>query len=244
MIRYKVTLCFIGTNYHGWQVQKNAVAIQQVLQDKLQILLGTRPGISGCSRTDTGVHANMYCFHMDLDSEKDENKLLYSMNALLPRDIAVKSVEKAGEGFHARYSVVTKEYIYKIWNGRVRNPFYEGLSIHIRQPLDMEKMKEASYYFLGKHDFSAFCSAGSDVLDTTREIKTLKITKEEDLVTITVEADGFLYNMVRIIVGTLLFVSEGKIKPGDIPDIIASKNRRKAGKTAPAKGLTLNHIHY
>ena len=244
MTRYLLTISFKGTNYHGWQVQKNACAIQEVFQDTLTKIIGKRIDITGCSRTDSGVHANRYCLHFDLDESINEYRFVHSLNALLPLDIAVITCEKVSGDFHARYSAVAKEYIYKIWNASYRNPFIEDYSLHIKHPLNIEKMNEAAQHFLGKHDFLGFCSIKTSVADTTREINCISVAKQDDLVTITVQADGFLYNMVRIIVGTLIFVSEGKIEAADIPDIIVSKDRKRAGKTARACGLYLNNVIY
>lgn len=242
MQKLLLTLMFDGTRYHGWQVQKNALAIQQVVQDALEAVLHTRPDLSGCSRTDAGVHANMYCCHLCADI--DPYRLVPALNAHLPHDIAVQDARVVPEDFHARYSAFGKEYLYKIWNAHPRNPFLEGYALHYRRPLDLPLLKEQAAYFLGKHDFTSFCSVKCDVEDTVRTVRRLTLEQDGALVTVAIEADGFLYNMVRIIVGTLLFINEGRIAPGEIPAIFDARDRNRAGKTAPAHGLYLNHIYY
>lgn len=243
-MRYLLTLRYIGTAYHGWQVQDNAIAVQPVLQDALTEMFPHRPGVTGCSRTDSGVHANMYCCHFDSPLERDPFGIICSANRNLPDDIAVTHCRVVPEDFHARYSVRSKEYVYYIYNGVHRDPMTAGRAYHYRYGLDVEKMNRAAQDFVGKKDFSSFCSENAKPGDRTRHVYSASVTREGDMVIFRVSADGFLYNMVRIMVGTLLRVSQGKIPAEGIPAILAAKDRSKAGPTAPPEGLYLNQVFY
>jgi len=243
-MRYLLTIRYIGTAYHGWQVQENALAIQPIIQDALCEMFPHRPGVTGCSRTDSGVHANMYCCHFDSPLERDPFGIICSVNRNLPDDIAATDCRIVGDDFHARYSVTSKEYVYRIYNGVHRDPFSHGLAYHYRFPLDHEKMNRAAAHFVGVHDFSSFCANNAKPGDRTRHVFSARVERQGDFVTFTVSADGFLYNMVRIMVGTLLRVSEGKFDIDDIPAIIASRCRANAGPTAPPQGLYLNQVFY
>ena len=237
-IRYK------GTNYHGWQVQKNAITVQEVLQDAIEKLYGSRLDVKGCSRTDTGVHANMYCVSFNAPFFAGEYHTVSALNTFLPQDIRAFECKEVNDDFHARYSSAGKEYVYLVYNAKYQNPFYSDYSYYYRYDINLERINKAAEYFIGTHDFAAFCSAYSDVEDTVRTIYDLKAETDGELIRFTVSGDGFLYNMVRIIVGTLLMVSQGKIEPEDIPNIIESKQRKNAGRTAPAHGLFLNRVFY
>lgn len=240
-----LTLSYVGTNYHGWQIQENAVTIQEVFQKALYKILKERVDIKGCSRTDTGVHANMYVVNFHTTSRMRCENFIFALNRHLPGDICVYDCAEKDENFHARYSCKAKEYIYKIWNNKIRNPFFEGRALHYWYPLNITLMNEAAQNFVEKHNFSAFATLDSRKQENMeRTIEYFKIEKDGDFVNFVVKADGFLYNMVRIMVGTLLRVSQGKIKPDDIPKIIRSKNRKFAGPTAPPQGLYLNSIFY
>lgn len=243
-MRYLLTLKYIGTNYHGWQVQDNALAVQPVIQDALCEMFPHRPGVTGCSRTDSGVHANMYCCHFDSDLQREPFGVICSANRNLPNDIAVTDCKIVEDEFHARYSVKSKEYIYRIYNGVHREPFSHNLAYHYRFPLDVAEMDAAAKHFIGTHDFSSFCSLGAKEGDKTRTVFSATVTRDGDFVEFRVSADGFLYNMVRIMVGTLLRVSQGKFAAEDIPGIIEAKNRDCAGPTAPPEGLYLNQVFY
>lgn len=238
------TISYDGTAYHGWQVQKNALTVQEVFQNAVEKVFGKRLDVKGCSRTDSGVHANMYCLTLDTDMDISCEGAVLAINTYLPKDIAVLSCSEADTSFHPRYSCKSKEYIYKIYNGKIRNPFFEKYSYHYRYDLDAEYLNEQAKLFLGTHDFSGFCSVKSDVEDTVRTIYSADVERQGDMVIFRVEADGFLYNMVRIMVGTLLFINEGKIKEGELSDVINSKDRKRAGKTAPPQGLYLNKVNY
>lgn len=240
-----LTLTYDGSKYHGWQIQNNAVTVQEVFQNALLRVLGTPTDIKGCSRTDSGVHANMYCVSFHTEHRIPLERLPAAVNNYLPDSIAVLNAAEADDDFHARYSCKGKEYIYKIWNAEIRNPFLVGYALHYWYKLDIDKMNRAAGYFLGTHDFTSFCTLDNrEKGDFHRTISHLSVSKENDIVTITVEADGFLYNMVRIIVGTLLYVSQGKIAPDEIPFIIRAENRQLAGPTAPPEGLYLNKVIY
>lgn len=233
-----------GTSYHGWQVQSNALTVQQVLQDAVQRVFLKRLDVIGCSRTDAGVHANNYCVMLKTDMSISNDGVVLALNTHLPKDISVISCKEVADDFHPRYSCVTKEYVYKVYNGKIRNPFYADYAYHYKYPLDADYLNDEAKAFIGTFDYSGFCSSGSDVEDTVRTVTAFEVWREGDMVYFRVEADGFLYNMVRIMVGTLLFVAQGKIGEGELTDIINSKDRKRAGKTAPPQGLYLNRINY
>ena len=239
-----VTIAYDGTDYHGWQVQPNGITVQQAVQDAVEKIIQKRENIVGCSRTDSGVHANSFCFNMRTESSIDPYRFVGAMNAVLPDDIAVKDCVEVPLDFHARYDCKGKEYVYKIWNSPQRNPFLLDRYLHYKKPLDVDLLNEAAQSFVGKHDFSAFCASRASVDDFVRTVEYAKVTRDEEEVRFTVKADGFLYNMVRIMVGTLLEVAEGKISVDSIGEIIASLDREKAGRTAPAHGLYLNKVFY
>lgn len=239
-----ITIKYDGTRYHGWQVQNNAVTVQQVFQDAVEKVFGSRLDVKGCSRTDSGVHANMYCLTLKTDMQISCEGVVMALNTKLPKDIAVLSCRDVDDDFHPRYSCVSKEYVYKLYNGAIRDPFCENYALHYRFPVDAEYLNKEAQAFVGTHDFCGFCSSKSDVEDTVRKVKSFSVWRQNDFVYFKVEADGFLYNMVRIMVGTLLFVAQGKIKQGELPDIINSKDRRRAGKTAAPQGLYLNRVNY
>lgn len=239
-----LTLSFDGSKYHGWQVQKNANTVQHTLQDCIENILQSNVSVTGCSRTDAGVHANMYCCNIRTDSEIPCENLKSALNANLPYDIAVKGCCEVDESFHARYDCKSKQYIYKIYNAEVKNPFLNGYALHYKYPLDADMLDRQARDFIGTHDYVGFCSAHSSVKSTVRTVKNASVERQGDLVVFKVEADGFLYNMVRIMVGTLLGIAQGKIPQGTIKEIIQSKNRDRAGITAPACGLYLNKVEY
>lgn len=233
-----------GTNYHGFQIQNNAVTVQEVLQKGVSVVLNEKVSIIGCSRTDTGVHANQFCFNVHTNSQINTRGFIRGVNGHLPDDISILSCEEVPENFHARFDCKGKEYIYKIHCSESKNPFASDLMFHYRRKLDLESMKKASSYFVGTHDFSSFCADCTNVSTTIRTIYSLEIENYGDTVIVLVKGDGFLYNMIRIIVGTLIDVSEGKFLPDDIPEIITAKNRLRAGRTAMAHGLYLNRVFY
>ena len=239
-----LTLQYDGTRYHGWQVQPNAVTVQATLQDAIETITGIRSGVTGCSRTDAGVHARRFYCTTDKPQKLTCEKLVQALNAVLPEDIAVLHCRDVDEDFHPRYSAIAKRYVYRIWNGAVRSPFENDYALSLRTPLDVKRMNEAATWFIGTHDFSAFCSSGSSVEDKVRTIRRSCVERHDDLVTYTVEADGFLYNMVRILVGTLLDVEAGRLTQDSVKAALQTGDRSYAGVTAPAKGLFLDEVFY
>ncbi len=240
-----ITISYDGKRFHGWQIQQNAYTVQEAFQTALSKIIGDDFDLKGCSRTDSGVHANIYCLSVKTAHPIPPQRLKAALNRWLPLSVAVLDCVQADIGFHARYSCKSKEYIYKIWNSEVRNPFLDGYALHYRYKLDEAMLDAAAQGYVGTHDFTSFCTQDSrEPGDMTRTVKRFSVTRDGDMVTMTVEADGFLYNMVRIMVGTLLRVQQGKIKPGDIPGIIEKKDRSFAGPTAQACGLYLNKVNY
>ncbi len=242
-----LTLMYDGSYFCGWQVQKNARSVQSTLQDALQTVLGYRPDVCGCSRTDSSVHANNYVCHILKDGvSMDCERLTMALNAHL-RDsgLAVKSSCLRNADFHARYSCTSKEYIYKIWNEKYDNPFLKGKAMFYPRQIDMDSLSYVKQEFCGTHDFRSFMSKGSkNENNTVRTVKYFDVERCDGLITIKVCADGFLYNMVRIMVGTYLDLARKNAPAGSLTQIIEGKNRALAGDTAPAEGLYLNRIFY
>lgn len=239
-----LTISYDGSNYHGWQVQKNAVTVQEVFQNAVKKLFKQNIDIKGCSRTDSGVHANKYCVSFKTDTDIPCENIIMALNSYLPDDIAVLNCTDMDIDFHARYNVVKKEYVYIINNSKIRNPFLRNYAFWYRYDIDADYLNEQAQAFVGTYDYSGFCSANSGVGDTVRTVQSFEVSRKGDMVYFKVSADGFLYNMVRIMVGTLLFVNEGKIKKDELKNVILSKNRKLAGKTAPPQGLYLNDVIY
>ena len=248
MMKLLLKIRYLGTAYCGYQVQPNAQSIQQKLNEAAFALFDYECDIVGCSRTDSGVHANEFCLTVDCDGATvPPEKLPVAVARFLPDDLSLFWAKACEEDFHPRYDVIEKEYLYRIINERVYDPFEFGRAWFLPRPITdqmLDSMKLAACHFIGKFDFSAFMSEGSDVEDTVRCVSMLDISKTGSLIEIKIRADGFLYNMVRIIVGTLLEVAFGRIRPEDISGIIASKDRSRAGMTAPAEGLYLNKVKY
>lgn len=237
---------YCGKEFHGWQVQPGCRTVQQTLQDALEALIEQPCGVTGCSRTDSGVHAEQFfCTVQTPDPVRIPfDKLPVAVNALLPGDLAVLLAKPADEQFHPRYAAKGKRYEYRILNRTLPDPFLDGLVFHYPRPLDLKRMNDAARYLVGRHDFTAFCAAASDVRDKVRTLTDCSLRREGDLVILTVEGDGFLYNMVRIIAGTLIGVAEGRYAPEDIPGMLASLDRSASGTTAPAEGLYLCRVFY
>lgn len=245
MRKLLLEMAYDGSGYHGYQVQQNAISVAEVLQDAIEIVFKKREDIVGCSRTDTGVHANQYFCHMQTDLDIPTDAVVTALNNNLPSDVAVLSCKEVDDDFHARYSVFYKEYVYKIHNSKIKNPFLKDKALQFKYPIDEEKLNELAKEFLGTHSFKAFCSAGAKPTDNyNRTIYKAEVKREGDIVTFTVAGDGFLYNMVRIMVGTLLLSPQGKLQKGDITKILESENREDAGITASPCGLYLNHVSY
>lgn len=246
MRNLKVCIAYNGAAYHGFQRQSNAVTIQQVIEDRLRKLLKTPTVINGCSRTDAGVHARQFFFSFHTDSAIPCDGFVKGMNALLPDDIAVLSCEDADEDFHARFSAKGKEYIYRVKNTPQRDVFTDRLALWYRGALDERVMDKAAKLFIGEHDFAAFCKAEAKehLKSTVREIYDFSVRRENDEVIFTVSGSGFLHNMVRIMVGTLIYVSEGKRTENDILRSLETGVRETAGKTIEPRGLYLNKVFY
>lgn len=244
MKRMLLTIAYDGTDFHGWQVQPNGITVQETLQNSLENMLGVRPDVTGCSRTDAGVHAKMFCCHFDCDDKLPAMAFEKGLNSFLPKSIAVLSCKETEKDFHARYSSKGKTYIYKIFNSCVPNPFIMRYAWQIERSLDLEKINEFCRHIIGTHDFAGFSSSGRSVTDTVRTVKDCSCTKDGDMLLFKITADGFLYNMVRIIVGTAVGISDGKISLSDIDRIFDSGDRSLAGITAPAHGLFLYKVLY
>lgn len=233
-----------GTDYAGWQRQANALAVQQVLEETLERLTGERIVLHGASRTDAGVHALGQSVHFDTDSRIPGEKFSYALNALLPHDIRVSLSEDAASDFHARFSTKGKRYRYLFWDAPHAGALNRNTHAHSIYPLDVEKMQAEADALIGTHDFAAFAASGSVVKDTVRTIWKAEVTRDGHEVKLIVEGSGFLYNMVRIIAGTLRDVGSGKLEPGALKRAIETGDRLDLGVTAPAHGLTLMEVFY
>ena len=244
MRNLKLTLSFLGTAYHGYQVQQNASSVAGTLQSAITAVTGERVELKGCPRTDCGVHARAYVCSSRTASAIPCVKLPLALNSHLPPDIGVLSCEEAPPDFHARYSAKGKEYEYDIYNSPLRSPFYEETAWRFAPRLDEGKLEAWAGEFLGRHDFSAFRAAGGSVTNPVRTLTRFTVTRQGELVRFVVEGDGFLYHMVRILVGTLLDLHQHKLPDPSPRPILLSGDRARAGFTAPAKGLTLNRVFY
>jgi tRNA pseudouridine38-40 synthase len=247
-----LTISYVGTNYFGYQLQEDKPTVALMLNKAVKKTFGFDCNVTGCSRTDSGVHALGYCLSVDPVSENDVitvpvEKIPIALNTALPKDICVVSAKEVPDSFHPRYDVVRKEYVYRIRVGEIRDPFLCGKVMELGKKADaisVEKMEKAARDFIGTYDFSSFMASGSKIKDATRTVFESEITKRDDIIEYRVSADGFLYNMVRIMVGTLVEIGLGKRDPDSIPAIISSRNRKNAGKTAPPDGLYLNKVLY
>lgn len=244
MRNIKLTVQYDGTNYHGFQTQINAVAVQDVLEDAIGALVGHPVRVSGCGRTDAGVHAKAFVLNFFSKTAIPAEKFPFALNTRLPRDILCVRAEDVASDFDAKDSAIKKRYTYYIQNSPIPDVFRQGYAWHYKYPLDIVAMQKAAEAFLGTHDFIGFASAGFTVKTTVRTIYELTVQKTGDLIAIDVTGNGFLYNMVRIIAGTLVFAGMGKIDPAAMPDIIRSGDRERAGITAPACGLFLSEVFY
>jgi tRNA pseudouridine38-40 synthase len=240
----KLTIEYDGTGYHGWQVQPGARTVQGVIEGKLAQITGERVSLIASGRTDSGVHALGQVANFKTRSSLDARSFLRALNSLLPEDIRVKDVEEVDEAFHARFSAKGKVYEYRILNGEVPSSIYRDFSWFVPGKLDLARMREAAMKLVGRHDFSSFCSAGSMHKTPVREIYRVHVGRRGGLVIIRIEADGFLKQMVRNIVGTLVEVGRRKRTPSQFGAILEARDRRKAGVAAPGKGLFLVKIHY
>ena len=247
-MKYFAKIKYLGTAFHGFQVQPGLRTVQRELNDALNMAFGLPCKVTGCSRTDAGVHANEFCFTVECDGGTiPPDKLPVAVARFLPEDISLFYAKECDEAFHPRYDVKEKEYLYRILNTRVADPFEHGRSWFLPREIKDDGlllMQKAAKHFVGKYDFSAFMAEGSDVEDTVRNVTDLSVIRNGNMIEVRISADGFLYNMVRIIVGTLTEVAFGRILPDEIPEIIESRNRSHAGMTAPAEGLYLNRVMY
>lgn len=245
MKRIKLTVAYDGTNYHGWQVQPNAVTIEGKLNEAISELTKESIQVIGASRTDAGVHALGNVAVFDTESRIPGEKFSYALNQRLPDDIVIQQSQEVDKDFHPRYCTCEKTYEYVILNRKFPLPEYRNTAFFYYGDLDIKAMQEATKAFLGEHDFAGFCSAGAQVKTTVRTIYELTVEKKDnDMICIRVRGNGFLYNMVRIIAGTLLEVGKGNIEAKSLENRIAAADRSQAGPTAPARGLKLITIQY
>lgn len=244
MKRIKLTVAYDGTKYCGWQIQPNGITIEQVLNRRLSVLTGEEIRVIGASRTDSGVHARGNVAVFDTETTIPPTRISYALNQKMPEDIVVVKSEEVQLTWHPRYCNSIKTYEYHIFNSETPDPTRRLTSTFVSYSLDIEKMREAAAFLLGAHDFSSFCNVRTNVTDTVRTILELSITKKGHECTICIRGNGFLYNMVRIIVGTLLRVGRGFYTPEKVKDILESRDRQAAGVTAPPNGLMLIGIEY
>lgn len=239
-----MVVAYDGTNYCGWQVQPNGITVEEVLNRSLSKLLGEKIEVMGASRTDSGVHSLGNVAVFDTNTRMPADKIAFALNQRLPEDIVVQGSCEVPSDWHPRYQESTKTYEYRILNRTFRMPTRRLDTYFYHYPLDVEQMSEAASYLVGTHDFASFCAANAQVKSMVRTIYSCTAQKENDIITIRVTGNGFLYNMVRIIAGTLIEVGAGKRRPEEIKDILAAENRDAAGPTAPAQGLTMMGIEY
>ena len=244
MKRVKLVVAYDGTNYHGWQVQDNGITIEEVLNRTISELVQEDIKVIGASRTDAGVHACGNVAVFDTESRIPGDKFSFALNQRLPEDIRIQKSCEVDADFHPRYADTVKTYEYNILNRRFELPTKRLYAAFCYYPMDIERMNHAAAYLVGEHDFKSFCSAGAQVQTTVRTIYAVNVTKEDDMVHIRITGNGFLYNMVRIIAGTLMQVGTGLMEPEQVKEILEARDRSKAGPTAVAKGLTLVEIRY
>ncbi|RDU23332.1 tRNA pseudouridine(38-40) synthase TruA [Anaerosacchariphilus polymeriproducens] len=245
MKNYKLIIQYEGTKYSGWQSQGNTTnTIQAKLEGVLCKMLGQPVEIHGSGRTDAGVHAKGQTANFKADTKKTKEEILEYLNTYLPQDIGVVHIEEVPLNFHSRLHAKKKTYMYRIWNSEIPNVLDRRFLYHCPQKLDIEKMKEASAYLIGQHDFKSFCANKRMKKSTDRIIYKIDILKIGDEIQFIFCGNGFLYNMIRIMVGTLVEVGEGKRKPKEMPTIMEAKNRELAAGTMPAQGLTLLNVQY
>ncbi|MDO4977743.1 MAG: tRNA pseudouridine(38-40) synthase TruA [Eubacteriales bacterium] len=244
MKRYRLRVAYDGSNYHGWQEQNNGITIEQVLNETLSKVLKEEITVIGASRTDAGVHAYGNVAVFDSETRIPAEKICYAVNPFLPADIRIMKSEEVEDDFHPRFVDSRKTYEYHIHNSRIPFPTNRLYSHQVIVPLDVEAMQEAGKYMVGTHDFKCFCAAKAQVKTTVRTVNDVRVRKNGDEIIVEVQGEGFLYNMVRIITGTLIKVGLHAYPPEHVKEIIASKDRAQAGETVPAKGLFLQQIEY
>lgn len=244
MKRVKLIVAYDGTNYCGWQIQINGITVEEVLNKTISELVGEPIAVIGASRTDSGVHAMGNVAVFDTESRIPAEKMSFALNQRLPEDIRIQESCEVPLDWHPRYCDTRKTYEYRILNRRFAIPTERLYSHFFYYPLDVKKMQQAADYLVGEHDFKSFCSTRTQVENTVRTIYFLRVIKEGDMIRIQINGNGFLYNMVRIIVGTLLKVGTGMYPPEHVKEILEAKDRRLAGPKAEARGLTLMEIEY
>ena len=244
MKRLKLTVAYDGTNYCGWQIQPNGITVEEVLNRALRKLTGEEITVIGASRTDSGVHALGNVAVFDSETSIPPERISYALNQRLPDDIVVIRSEEVPADWHPRYCNSKKTYEYHIQNAKIPDPTRRLTRYFVSFDLDIERMKKAAQYLVGTHDFVSFCNVRTDVEDTVRTIYSLDILPVGDEITIRIQGNGFLYNMVRIIAGTLMEVGKGERRPEDMRRILSSLDREQAGPTAAAQGLFLQEVEY
>lgn len=245
--RILLTVSYDGSRYCGWQVQPNGLSVQEVLNGALSELLKTKTAVTGASRTDAGVHAAGNAAVFDTTARMPADRFAFALNTYLPDDIRIQKSVEVPSGFHPRYTETVKTYDYLILNRQMPDPCRRLYAYFIYGNLDADAMRQAAAHFVGTHDFISFASAGGNTAGTKSSVRTVysaEVQREGDMIRFRICGNGFLYNMVRIIAGTLIEVGKGKIRPDAIPEILAARDREKAGPTAPARGLTLRSIRY
>jgi len=237
-------LTYEGTAYHGWQMQKNLATVQETMEKAVAMVVGHSVHVTGCGRTDAGVHAKCYVANFRTASTIPVDRLPYALNTHLPADIVVIKAFEVGGDFNAIGSCARKEYTYLIYNSRVRDPFYVNRAWFYPKHLDETVMQQAAAQFVGTHDFAAVRSVGTDVKSTVRTVYYYDVERKGNLIYLRVCANGFLYNMARAMAGTVVYAAEGKIAPDEIGKILESGNRTAAGPTVPPGGLYMSHLWY
>ncbi len=243
-MKIKLTVGYDGTDYCGWQIQPNGKTVQEALNRALESLTGEKVSVTGSGRTDAGVHAKGQVAHFETESNIPPEKFAKALNVFLPQDIRVYNSQRAAENFNACRSAKKKTYVYSMYQSEIPNPLKERYAVRVDEGLDIKKMQAASKILAGEHDFKSFCSSGSSVQTTTRIIYRLTVAKKGEDIKITVCGNGFLYNMVRIIAGTLLKIGYGKMTEEELKKMISSGKRNLGGNTLPAKGLCLEKVVY
>lgn len=244
MMRVKLVVAYDGTNYCGWQIQDNGITIEEVLNRELSRLLGEKIQIIGASRTDSGVHALGNVAVFDTETRIPAEKISFALNQRLPEDIRITNSCQVADDFHPRFCDTLKTYEYKIWNDRFPNPMVRLYSKFVYYRIDVERMQRAAEYLVGEHDFKSFCSPRTQVENTVRTVTEIKFFREGNMIRMRIRGTGFLYNMVRIIMGTLLKCGMGMYEPEHVREILEACDRAKAGPKAEACGLTLIGIEY
>lgn len=244
MRNVRLQIAYDGMRFHGWQRQDGFPTVQQAVEEAFEALLGEHLGVHASGRTDTGVHALRQVAHVHLETRLDDARLQGALNAHLPRGVVVRRLETCADDFHARFSARGKRYLYLTVNARTFPPWWEGRAHWVRQPLDWAAMRRALPALIGRHDFSSFECSGSPRSDSVRTLRRARLVVRRERAALLLEADGFLYNMARAIAGTLIEVGRGKLAPEELGAILAARDRRRAGPTAPACGLYLLSVLY